>query len=296
MLGDPTYDSDEQRWEAVRNCDRRADGKFWYVVRTTGIYSRPSCGVRPARRHNVMFFSSVTEARAAGYRPCIRCRPDERVQNERHARAVSRACDLLDSAEDAPSLDELARLAGYSRFHFHRVFKCFTGLTPHAYLAASRAHRVRRELARARTVSEAIYGSGFNSNGHFYATVAEILGMTPTSFRAGGRGTQIAMAVTRCSLGWVLVATTERGVCAVLVERNGDGLSERLRAMFPHAVITAAGPALRSTVRSAVHHAEPPHLSHALTGEVRVAVFVERVRQAMRAAADPVDYCDALAG
>jgi len=203
---------------------------------------------------------------------------------ERHAEAVGHACALLDSSELAPNLDELARSAGYSRFHFHRVFKCYTGVTPHAYLAASRARRVRRELSKARTVSDAIYGSGFNSNGHFYATIAEFLGMTPTSFRAGGRDTAIATVLARCSFGTALVAMTDRGVCAVLLGQ--DDLHRRLAGMFPNATIHPADAARWPAVQKAVHSAEPPPASHALPVRARATIFGERVRQALRHLAD----------
>lgn len=207
------YETDEERWRAVRDGDEAADGTFYYVVRTTGIYSRPSCVARLARRENVEFHSTLEEVRALGYRPCRRCHPDEPEQNRYYADTVARACLLMDGALTPPNLDAVARSAGYSRFHFHRMFKSLTGVTPYAYWTAVRARRVRAELIGARTVSDAIYQAGFNSNGQFYAASSAILGMTPQEFRAGGAGVRIRSAVGTTSLGQVLVAATGKG-CA----------------------------------------------------------------------------------
>src|ERR671934_2660817 len=179
---------DDGRWRAVQRRDRAADGTFVYCVRTTGVYCRPSCAARLPRRENVMFYATCADAERAGFRPCKRCRPNAPALAEAHATVVARACRLIEQAEEPPTLDALAQAAGMSRFHFHRVFKAVTGVTPRAYAAAHRTRRVRETLAHAGTVTEAIYDAGFNSNGRFYATSSEVLGMTPTNFRAGGAG------------------------------------------------------------------------------------------------------------
>ncbi|MEU6062881.1 Ada metal-binding domain-containing protein, partial [Streptomyces sp. NPDC047097] len=229
------YASDEERWRAVRERDAEADGAFYYVVRTTGTYSQPSCVVRLARRENVLFFATADEARSQGYRACRRCRPGEPGIQQRHATAVARACREMAEAVQAPNLDELARAAGYSRFHFHRMFRTLTGVTPHGYLAAVRARRVREALQCSATVAEAVYRAGFNSNGHFYAVSSAILGMTPQAFRAGGRGAVIRSATTTSSLGPVLVAAAGKGVCAVLLGDDRAALARRLAHLFPRA-------------------------------------------------------------
>src|SRR6267378_1375905 len=184
--GSAVYESDAERWAAVAGRDRRADGVFYYSVRTTGVYCRPSCAARLARRENVRFHATCGDAERAGFRPCKRCRPDGHGLDATRAETVARACRLIEAAEEVPSLDALADAAGLSRFHFHRVFKTTTGLTPKAFAAAHRARRVRDELSRSDTVTDAIYGAGYNSSGRFYATSSEVLGMTPTVFRAGG--------------------------------------------------------------------------------------------------------------
>jgi AraC family transcriptional regulator, regulatory protein of adaptative response / methylated-DNA-[protein]-cysteine methyltransferase len=288
------YASDSKRWRAVKERDEHADGHFYYVVRTTGVYSKPSCVARSARRENILFFSTAEEARAAGYRPCRRCRPDEPDLHEHYASAVTKACRVIDESVEPPSLDELARTVGFSRFHFHRVFKGLTGITPHAYLSAIRACRVRRELSRTATVSDAIYGSGFNSNGHFYAASTEILGMTPTSFRAGGRGQVLRVALGESSLGRVLVAVADKGVCAVFVGEDRDALRRRLGRLFPAAKVVDPDPSLEPVVTEALDRAEPPPLGRALLpSEVQRVVLRQRMRQALRDALEVAVPCRA---
>src|SRR5258708_6622479 len=211
------FTSDDARWAAVAGRDRQADGEFFYSVRTTGIYCRPSCAARLARRENVAFHANPEAAERAGFRACKRCRPNEAVPGARLAAAVARACRLVETAEEAPSLDAMADAAGMSRFHFHRAFKAATGVTPKAYAAAERARRVRAELPRSASVTAAIYDAGFNSSGRFYAASDAMLGMTPSRFRAGGKGTAIRFALGQCSLGAILVAQSDKGICAIML-------------------------------------------------------------------------------
>src|SRR5215207_224921 len=248
MAGSEPYATDDDRWRAVRDRDEDADGHFVYVVHTTGVFSRPSCVARHARRAIVSFFAAPAQARAAGYRPCRRCRPEEPDLSERHAAAVTKACRLIEQSPSAPSLDELARLAGFSRFHFHRVFKSFTGITPHDYISASRTARVRRELVRAETVADAIYTAGFSSNGHFYAASDDMLGMTPSAFRAGGRGVSMRSVTGESFLGPVLVAAAPKGVSAVLIGGPPTELRRQLVDLFPNATVHDADARFRLSV------------------------------------------------
>ena len=188
-----------------------------------------------ARRENVAFHLTCEEAERAGFRPCKRCRPNQAGIAEQHAAAVARACRLIESTDAAPDLDALAAAAGMSRFHFHRVFRSVTGVTPKAYADARRSQRVRQELSHSRTVTEAIYDAGFNSSGRFYEKSAEILGMTPTDFRAGGQRAEIHVATGKCSLGTVLVAATAKGVCAILLGDDPAVLLRDLQGRFPRA-------------------------------------------------------------
>src|SRR5215813_12258732 len=278
----PPFSSDDARWEAVVRGDRAADGVFYYAVRTTGVYCRPSCAARLARREHVRYHTTCEEAEQAGFRPCKRCRPHQLALAEQHAAAVTKACHLIEAAEDMPNLNTLAAAAGMSRFHFHRVFKTLTGVTPKAYAAAHRAQRVRDELARTDTVTEAIYGAGFNSNGRFYATSSEVLGMTPTNFRSGGYGTSIRFAVGACSLGSILVAATEKGVCAILLGDDPDVLVRDLQDRFPKAHLIGADDDFEQWVAKVVGFIEAPALGLDLPLHVRGTAFQHRVWQALR--------------
>jgi AraC family transcriptional regulator of adaptative response/methylated-DNA-[protein]-cysteine methyltransferase len=276
-----SYADDEDRWRAVLHRDRQADGFFYYSVRTTGTYSRPSCVSRPARRANTVFFTDPEAAERAGYRPCRRCRPRENGADSQVA-AITKACELIHRAGEAPNLDTLAQVAGFSRFHFHRVFKQLTGVTPGAYAAACRAERLRRVISSAETVTEAIYRSGFTSQGNFYALTQQMLGMTPTSFRLGGDSLVISFSVTQGPLGSVLVAETENGVCSVLTGGEAELLVDRLRKRFHRARLVRGGRRFDERVTAAVRQSQPPRLGHDLPWDIRVTAMSERLRQALR--------------
>ncbi|MFM9608235.1 bifunctional transcriptional activator/DNA repair enzyme AdaA [Streptomyces niveiscabiei] len=291
MAGRGAYTTDAERWRAVQHRDGAADGAFYYVVRTTGIYSRPSCAARLARRENVEFHSSLDEVRARGYRPCRRCHPDEPLPHRYYTDTVARAGRLMDGALEPPNLDALARAAGYSRFHFHRMFKATTGVTPYTYWTATRARRVRRELVAARTVSDAIYQAGFNSNGQFYAASPAILGMTPQAFRAGGDGEVIRSALGTSPLGPVLVAVAGKGVCAVLFAGRdtaggsaaGAGLRPRLTQLFPRAEHRAADAWFTALVARALARADVPEPGRDLLPARMLRVCLEeRIRQELQ--------------
>lgn len=278
----PAFSSDDERWDAVARRDRSADGSFYYSVRTTGVYCRPSCAARLALRRNVAFHASRADAEAAGFRPCKRCRPDTGGLAEAHAAAVARACRLIEASEQIPDLDALAEKAGMSRFHFHRVFKRIAGVTPKAYAAARRAHRVREELPRSGTVTDAIYGAGFNSNGRFYAKSAEVLGMTPARFRSGGAGESIKFAVGECSLGSILVAGTGKGICAIALGDDPDILVHDLQDRFPKARLIGGDGDFEELVAKVVGFVEAPGLGLDLPLDVRGTAFQQRVWQALR--------------
>ena len=274
--------SDDARWEAVRRRDPAADGAFYYSVRTTGVYCRPSCAARLARRENVDFHLTREDAERAGFRPCKRCRPNEAGLAERHAAAVAKACSLIDAADEMPSLDALADAVGLSRYHFHRVFKAVTGVTPKAYADARRGERVRQELARSETVTQAIYGAGFNSNGRFYAASDNLLGMTPTEYRAGGNGNVIRFAVGECSLGSILVAATDKGVCAIEFGDDPDALVHALQDRFPKAQIVGGDHTFEQLVAKVVGFIEAPAQGLDLPLDIRGTAFQKRVWNAIR--------------
>ena len=273
--------SDQDRWSAVVRRDAAADDVFYYSVSTTGVYCRPSCASRLARRQHVQFHATREAAERAGFRPCKRCRPDQPRQAERQAAAIAKACRLIEQTEELPSLDELAAAAGMSRFYFHRVFKAITGLTPKAYAAAHRANRVRRELTRTSRVTDAIYEAGFNSSGRFYATSSKVLGMTPRDFRAGGPGASIRFAVGECTLGSILVAASERGICAILLGDDADALARDLQDRFPKAHLIGGDTQFEHWMAQVVGFVEAPRLGLDLPLDIRGTAFQQRVWQAL---------------
>nr|WP_315395432.1 bifunctional DNA-binding transcriptional regulator/O6-methylguanine-DNA methyltransferase Ada [uncultured Duganella sp.] len=276
------YADERARWAAVTARDAAADGLFWYSVRSTGVYCRPSCGARPALRKNVAFHDSAEAARAAGFRPCLRCKPDLPPLAERQAALVAEACRLIDAADEAPDLDTLAAAVGVSRFHFHRTFKAVTGITPKAYAQAARARRLRAGLARQASVTQAIYAAGFNSSGRFYASAPAVLGMTPSAFRAGGAGAVIRFAIAACTLGAILVASTERGICAILIDDDPDFLVRDLQDRFPKAELIGAEAGYEQVVSRVVGLVEQPGTGLDLPLDVRGTAFQLRVWQALR--------------
>ncbi len=276
------FSGDEDRWAAVVHRDTRADGVFYYSVRTTGVFCRPSCPSRLARRENVRFHPSTSDAEAQGFRPCKRCRPTEASLAAQRAEAIARACRLIEEAEDSPDFDAVAREVGMSRFHFGRVFRSVTGLSPKTYALAHRANRVREQLKRSATVTDAIYESGFNSNGRFYATSDRMLGMTPRDFREGGANTEIRFAIGETSLGSVLVAASEKGVCAILFGTDPAALAEDLQGRFPKARLVGGDRSFEKWVAKVVGFVEAPRLGLDLPLDIRGTVFQRRVWKALQ--------------
>jgi AraC family transcriptional regulator of adaptative response/methylated-DNA-[protein]-cysteine methyltransferase len=274
----------DPRWQAIVARDRSFDGQFFYSVETTGVYCRPSCAARLARPENVRFHLTREAAEAAGFRPCKRCKPDEPSLTTQYAAKVAEICRYIEIAEELPSLDELARKAGSSPSHFHRVFKAVTGVTPKAYANARRVQRVREGLARCdTTVTEAIYGAGFNSNGRFYEASNRMLGMTPTDYRSGGANNEIRFAVGECSLGSILVARSEKGVCAIFIGDDPDSLARDLQDRFPRACLIGGDSGFEELVAKVVGFVEMPSVGLDLPLDIRGTAFQQRVWQALRA-------------
>jgi AraC family transcriptional regulator of adaptative response/methylated-DNA-[protein]-cysteine methyltransferase len=272
----------DPRWAAVVAHDAAADGQFFYSVKSTGVYCRPSCGARRPRPENVAFHATAADAERAGFRPCKRCRPDQPARNEQQAAKVAEVCRFIQNADETPTLNALAERAGLSSFHLHRLFKEVTGLTPKAYAAAHRNRRVREALARSETVTDAIYDAGYNSNGRFYERSNEVLGMTPTRFRAGGADTDIRFAIGQCALGAILVAQSALGVCAIALGDDPDALARELQDRFPQARLIGGDPAFEQLVARVVGFVEAPGVGLDLPLDVRGTAFQQRVWQALR--------------
>lgn len=278
--------TEDLRWAAVQQRDAGANGKFVYSVDSTGVYCRPSCGARLALRRNVRFHDTCADAEKAGFRPCKRCRPNEASPAERHVEAVRKACRAIESADPAPDLAELAAAAGLSRFHFLRVFRKVTGVTPRQYAEKHRAEKVRTELRAGASVTNAIYDAGFHSSSRFYEKAPELLGMTPTQFRSGGAGVPIRYAVRPSSLGLVMIAATPRGICSVQFGESEADLVKELRADFPGGEIAAADTTVDAafdTWSSAViERIDNPRIVANLPLDIRGTAFQQRVWQALR--------------
>ncbi len=272
---------DDPRWAAVVARSRDADGTFYYAVRTTGVYCRPSCGARRARPENVSFHATRDEAEAAGFRPCKRCRPEQDSAGVQQRRKIVEACRIVEralaAAEPVPQLGELAAAVGISRYHFHRLFREHTGLTPREYAAARREQRLREELGRSGTVTEAIFDAGYNSNARFYEKSREVLGMTPTAWRKGGADERIRFAIGECSLGAVLVAQSERGVCAIYLGDDPDALARQLQDRFPQAVLVGGDAGFEDLVARVIGMVEAPGTTAELPLDVRGTAFQQRV-------------------
>ena len=276
-----TTESDP-RWAFVVARDREADGRFYFSVATTGVYCRPSCASRAPRPENVRFHASREDAEKAGFRPCKRCKPDQPPLAVQHAATVTAVCRLVEVSDTEPSLAALARHAGMSAFHFHRVFKSITGVTPKEYVVAHRAQRVRNELSRGGTVTEAIYEAGYNSNGRFYAASDGVLGMTPSNYRAGGTTTEIRFAIGECSLGAILVAQSDRGICAILLGDDPDSLAREIQDRFPNANLVGGDAGFEQFIAKVVGFVEAPEIGLDLPLDVRGTAFQQRVWQALR--------------
>ena len=277
----PAFSTDDEKWQAVLKRDSAADEQFYFSVRTTGVFCRPSCAARVARRENVRFHTTIAEAEKAGFRACKRCKPKEAPLRGRQAAAVAEACRLIENAVEPPSLENLANAVGLSRFHLHRLFREITGVTPKAYAVAHRANRVREELTQSATVTEAIYAAGFNSNGRFYAKSSKILGMTPRAFRNGGPATAIRFAVGECSLGSILVAASAKGICAILMGDDPDALLRDLQDRFLKAAFSPGDAAFQTWVAKVVAFVDTPRTGLDLPLDIRGTAFQQRVWQAL---------------
>ncbi|HEY9405611.1 MAG TPA: bifunctional DNA-binding transcriptional regulator/O6-methylguanine-DNA methyltransferase Ada [Pyrinomonadaceae bacterium] len=276
-----TVTESDARWASVIARDPQADGKFYYSVKTTGVYCRPSCAARRAKPEHVRFHSTYSEAEREGFRACKRCKPDQ-AASEPHAAKIAEVCRFIEESEEGHGLEQLAARAGLSTYYFHRVFKAITGLTPKEYSAAHRAKRLRSKLGESSTVTEAIYDAGYNSNGRFYETSNEVLGMTPSNYRAGGASTEIRFAVGECSLGSILVARSERGVCAILLGDDADELARDLQNRFPRADLIGGDEEFERLVSKVIGFVEAPALGLDLPLDVRGTAFQQRVWCALR--------------
>jgi AraC family transcriptional regulator, regulatory protein of adaptative response / methylated-DNA-[protein]-cysteine methyltransferase len=273
---------DASAWAAVLARDPAFDGRMVYAVATTGVYCRPTCSSRRPNRVNVRFFPAPADAEAAGFRACRRCRPD-RTDESATERALDRARALLDAAADrAPTLEELGRQVGISAFHLQRTFKRRFGVSPREYADAARAGRLKDSLRREDTVSRATYEAGYGSGSRVYEQADGLLGMTPGAYRNGGRGVRIRYTVAATALGSMLLAATERGVCAVSFGDDADALQAALRAEYPAADVDRDDAALGEWAAAIAEFAGGQTAALDLPLDLRATAFQLRVWRALR--------------
>ncbi len=264
---------DEHLWQLVL---ARQPGDFLYAVTTMGVYCRPGCPSPRPLRKNVRFFRNPAEAEAAGFRACKRC--DPKGERAGIAQAVVRdACACIEASDDIPSLDVLATRAGYSRFHFLRLFRDHTGLTPRAYAEGVRARKLGTALAQGTRVADAVADAGFGSESRVYEKTGALLGMTPGAARRGGAGEVIRTASTDCVFGRLLVGATDKGVCFIGFAEPDEALLSDLRRRFPRARIEADDTALAGTVRAVLDFLEEPKQALGLPLDLRGTAFQQLV-------------------
>jgi AraC family transcriptional regulator of adaptative response/methylated-DNA-[protein]-cysteine methyltransferase len=283
MADQPSSIENDPRWAQLLTRDPAAEGQFFYGVKTTGVYCRPTCPSRLPKPGNVSFHESCAAAEVAGLRPCRRCNPKGQSLAAANAAIVAEACRRIEAAETPPRLDDLAAAMGWSPFYFHRQFKAITGLTPKQYATAQQASRVRAELADSGgSITRAIYEAGFNANSRFYEKSDQLLGMTPTRFKRGGQGVSIRFALAQCALGALLVACSDKGICAITLGDDPDALLRDLQDRFPRAHLVGGEGEFERLVARVVGFVEAPRLGLDLPLDVQGTAFQQRVWQALR--------------
>jgi AraC family transcriptional regulator of adaptative response/methylated-DNA-[protein]-cysteine methyltransferase len=274
---------DDRRWKVVLAHDRRADGSFVYAVSSTGIYCRPSCASRRPRRERVVFFDAPADAVRAGYRACLRCRPDELIVVDPWIDKVRRACVYLANVDGHVSLVRLAARLGGSPYHLQRSFKRIAGVTPREYADACRVQRVKQQLRKGSRVTDAMIDAGYGSSSRFYERAASKLAMLPGTYRLGGAGSEIGYAIVDSPLGRLLVAATSRGVCAVSMGASDAELERALHAEYPAATLTARHPRLTRWARDIVRHLEGRRPRLELPLDIQATAFQWQVWTALAA-------------
>jgi AraC family transcriptional regulator of adaptative response/methylated-DNA-[protein]-cysteine methyltransferase len=267
------------QWHQVIARDARQDGRFVFAVRTTGIYCRPSCPSRRPRRESVEFFANTQDAERAGYRACLRCKPTQVSEQARH---VLRARQMLDNAEGTLTLAALSKGVGLSPFHLQRLFKRATGLTPREYQSARRVQKIKSELRKGDNVTTALYDAGFTSPSRLYENANQQLGMTPGTYRRGGAGMSITFAIVPSPLGRILIAATDRGLCAVRFAESATELERELQTEFPAAALQRDDQALRRYVEPLLASLRGENTTVDLPLDLRATAFQKKVWEALQ--------------
>lgn len=277
MKKSDAFKSDTSRWQAVVDNDRRADNNFCYGVITTGIFCRPSCTSRLPNRENTVFFHTPADAIAAGYRPCKRCRPESTAPEALIQHKIVHACRLLEQKETPPKLADLAQEVGLSPYHFHRLFRKIVGITPKQYASTHRSGRLKQELATGHSVTDAIYNAGYSSSSTIYTKSQERLAMKPKEYRKGGAGLNIHYGIAQCSLGWLIIGVTDRGICAIELADTPQDLPALIHNRFPKARIEKGGDDLSSLLQDTIRLVNYPKQQNKLPLDIQGTAFQQQV-------------------
>lgn len=270
-------------WQAVLDRKQDPHSPFFYAVTSTGIYCRPECPSRRPKRKNVAFYASCAQAEADRFRACLRCHPDQQSPQEQTASLISKACRMIEAADEEPRLDELARQSGLSVFHFQRTFKSAMGVTPKAYARAHRMKRVRDLLGSGDgSITTAIYDAGYTSSSRFYEAATQALGMTPKLVKKGGKDVRILFAIGECSLGSVLVASSAKGVCAMLLGDTPETVLDDLQGRFPKADLIGNDPDYETLIAHVIQFLDDPKYGFNLPLDIQGTAFQQRVWEALR--------------
>ncbi len=276
------YDSDNERWHAVASREKAADGSFYYGVITTGIFCRPGCSSRLPNRENVKYFTSCKEAQSAGYRACRKCNPTGNSKNEQNEQKIIHACRDIEQRDRPPKLKDLADAAGMSPYHFHRLFKNIVGVTPKKYASSYQAGRFKDSLKASESITDAIYNAGFSSSSGAYSRKRDRLAMKPGDYRAGGAGITIHYGLAECEFGWLIVAATDRGICAIEFGEDPAVLPQQVQDRFPEAHLQKAGPAFVILIREVVRLINTPKSSCTLPLDIQGTAFQQQVWDVLR--------------
>ena len=278
--------NEDKYWQSLVSRDITADNQFIYAVVTTGIYCRPTCPSKLAKRENIQFFDNAEQAERAGFRACLRCKPQAeqtraQQKNEKYIALTKQACAILDSQEDGVSFKMIAKTLNVSPYHLHRIFKQVTGLTPQDYIRSVKARKFTENANKAKSVTEAFYDAGYNSSGRFYETAKARLGMKPKDWKEGTYMQQIKFAIAETSLGAVLVAATVKGICAIQLGDEPEQLIEELQLRFPKAELIGADTEFETMVAAVIALVETPDKAFDLPLDLQGTLFQERVWRAL---------------
>lgn len=276
------FSSDDARWEALKNRTRDADGLFYYGVKSTSVVCRAGCSSRLPLRKNVVFMDSYQEALDQGFRPCKRCRPDQTKPDAASVSLVVGACRIIEQAETPPPLKELAKQAGLSPSHFHRLFTKIVGLTPKQYGSTHQLQRFRTTILSGSSVTEAIYQSGFSSSSRAYEKSSSLPGLRPKDLKSGGKAITIQYGLSRCFLGWVIVGATDRGICSVEFGDSAHELPPLLKKRFPNALLKKGDEAFNTVLREVAAFIEAPSLDIQIPLDIQGTVFQKKVWDILR--------------